>query len=186
MLEHEIKLQFADAPSARQAVASIGGRIVQPRRLIDDHLFDSADARLATHETTLRLRRDGERVYLTVKGPLLPGAVKTREELETPVADAATVERMLRLLEFRPVFHSQKYREEYVVDGVRLAVDEAPFGVFVEVEGAEHDIHRVCRRLGRTPADYRLESYVALWRQHCLGRGVIEPMDMTFENVANA
>jgi adenylate cyclase class 2 len=186
MLEHEIKLPFADIPSARQAVLSIGGELIHPRRLIDDQLFDSADGRMAAHGTTLRLRRDGDQAQMTVKGPILPGPVKTREEFETPVGNASVVEHMLAILGFRPVFRSQKYREEYVVDAARIAIDEAPFGVFVEIEGSESDIAWVSERLGRTPADYRLESYVALWRQHCLERGVIRPIDMTFANVTSA
>ena len=186
MLEHEIKLQFADVSAARQAVLSIGGQLVEPRRLIDDQLFDSADGRMAKQGTSLRLRRDGARVQMTVKGPVLAGPVKTREEFETPVGDASTVEQMLGMLGFRAVFRSQKYREEYAVDAARIAIDEAPFGVFVEIEGSEADIHQVSGRLGRSPADYRLESYMALWRQHCLERGVTRSMDMTFANMTSA
>jgi adenylate cyclase class 2 len=186
MLEQEIKLAFADVIDARAAVASTAARLVEPRRLIDDLLFDTSDGRIARTGASLRLRSDRDRVWLTAKGPVLPGPVKTREEFETPVGDAVTVEAMLRVLGFRPVFRSQKYREEYTLDAVRLSLDEAPFGVFLEVEGPERDIHRVSALLGRTPADYRRESYMALWRQHCLGRGVTQPLDMTFANVVDA
>lgn len=182
MVEHEIKLSFASADAAREAVRATGARLVVPRRLVDDQLFDTADAAIARSGTSLRLRRDGASVRLTVKGPLLGGPVKSREERETPVSDADTVERMLAMLGYRPVLRAEKYREEYALDAVHLAVDEAPFGAFVEIEGAAPEIAKAAALLGRTPEDYRLESYVALWRQHCRERGVTRPLDMTFAN----
>jgi adenylate cyclase class 2 len=183
MIEREIKLRFSDVESARAAVVRAGGRLIHPRRLIDDRLFDSADGRMVKQGTSLRLRRDGGQLRLTVKGPPLPGPVKSREEFETTVADEDTVERMLAILGYVPVFRSQKYREDHAVGDVHVSIDEPPFGVFLEVEGPEAEIHRVSRLLGRTPADYRLESYMALWRQHCLERG-LQPADMTFANAA--
>jgi adenylate cyclase class 2 len=91
---------------------------------------------------------------------------------------------MFAVLGFRSTFRAQKYREEYAVSGARVAIDETPFGVFVEVEGTEVEIERVARLLGRTADDYCLDSYVALWRRHCLDRGEFHPVDMTFERVA--
>jgi adenylate cyclase class 2 len=184
MLEQEIKLQFPNLESARAAVAAAGGCLTVPRRLIDDQLFDTPDGRLGRAGTALRLRRDHDRAVLTVKGPVLPGPVKSREELETSIGDATIAEAMLTALGFQPYFRSQKFREEYTIGSTHLTVDEAPVGVFVEVEGTPEGISRVSVLLGRTPADYRLESYMELWRRRCSDSGVTEPADMLFGDSA--
>lgn len=52
-----------------------------------------------------------------------------------------------------------------------MVIDETPFGVFLEIEAPAARIAQVAAALGRTPADYRLESYVSLWRRWCDAHG---------------
>lgn len=181
MVEQEIKLPFDSVSGAREAVLAAGSILATPRRLIDDRLFDTADGRLGRMGSALRVRRDGDRAFVTVKGPVQPGPHKSREELETVVGDAAVLEAMLASIGFHPVFRSQKFREDYVLGDARLTVDEAPVGVFVEIEGPAEAIARASRLLGRTPADYLVESYPALWRRWCAERG-LAPRDMVFDD----
>jgi adenylate cyclase class 2 len=181
MLEQEVKLEFETLEAARAAVADAGGRLVVPRRLIDDQLFDTADGRLSRSGTALRLRRDHDRGVLTVKGPVLPGPVKAREELETSIGDARIAEAMLTALGFQPFFRSQKYREEYTVGTTHVTVDEAPVGVFVEVEGTPDEISVATTLLGRTSKDYSLDSYMGLWRRRCREQGIPGAADMLFD-----
>jgi adenylate cyclase class 2 len=183
MLEQEVKLQFDSLPLARAAVVAAGARLMTERRLIDDQLFDTPDGRLGRAGTALRVRRDGDRAILTVKGPVIPGPVKSREELETSIGDAATAEAMLTTVGFTPFFRAQKYREEYSLGAAHVAVDETPAGVYVEIEGTPAAIAHVTHLLGRTTADYRLESYMSLWRRRCQEQNVSYP-DMVFERAA--
>ncbi len=119
----------------------------------------SADARL-------RLRREGARSFLTFKGPVQPGPMKLREELETAVTDADVLQRVLEHLELRVWFRYQKYREEFALDGVVVAIDETPIGTFVELEGTEAGITAAAAALGRTTADYILDSYCGLFMRY--------------------
>jgi adenylate cyclase class 2 len=105
--------------------------------------------------------------------------VKSREELETTVGDAATLMALLAALGYQPFFCSEKYREEYALDQATVTVDETPFGVFVEIEATPETIAHIAARLGRTPADYLLESYPALWRRWCEVHG-LGMRDMVF------
>src|SRR5687768_1506548 len=122
MLEQEVKLQFDHVEAARQALHTAGGRLVVSRRLIEDRLFDSTGAELHGSGRALRVRRDREAAYLTFKGPVQPGVVKTREELETAIGDASTIESVLAALGFHPIFRSQKYREEYQLGEAKLTI----------------------------------------------------------------
>jgi hypothetical protein len=62
-----------------------------------------------------------------------------------------------------------------------VAVDETPVGTFVEIEGGAAAITAMTRALGRTPADYLLDSYRGLYLQHCQVTG--QPAaDMLFDH----
>lgn len=167
MIEQEVKLQFPDVEAARRAVLAAGSRLVLPSRLIEDRLFDTVDLYLRRSGKTLRVRHDGSDAFITFKGPLQPGVVKSREELETRVGDAAIAESVLRGLGYHQVFRAQKHREEYTLERAHLTIDRAPVGIFVEIEATPERIEEVTRLLGRTPSDYLLESYPMLWRQWC-------------------
>jgi adenylate cyclase class 2 len=166
MLEREIKLRFATAREAREAVLGLGASLVRERRFQDDALFDNEREELRERRCALRLRREHARNYLTFKGPVQPGPMKLREELETAVADADALQRVLEHLGLRVWFRYQKYREEYALDGVVAAIDETPIGTFVELEGTEAGITAAAAALGRTTADYILESYCGLFMRY--------------------
>ena len=166
MLEREVKLRFGTAAEARKAVVALGATAVRARRLQDDALFDNEREDLRQQRCALRLRREDTRSYLTFKGPVQPGPMKLREDLETAVADASVLEQVLERLGLRAWFRYQKYREEFALDGVVVAVDETPIGTFVELEGAEAGIAAAAAALGRTTADYILDSYYGLFMKY--------------------
>jgi len=149
------------------------------RRLLTDALFDTADQQLRQRGCGFRIRRDQSRTILTFKGPVQPGAVKSREEIETTIADQERGEAIIDRLGYRPWFRAEKYREEYALASTCVAIDDTPIGVFVEIEGEPATIGTVARLLGRTERDYRLESYVQLYFDSCRAKGVL-PGNMTF------
>lgn len=182
-LEQEIKLAYPDVEAARQAVTTAGGRLVVSRRLLDDRFFDTHDLKLRRAGEVLRIRQDGTHAVLTWKGPSQRGEVKTREEIETGCGDADTLASVLGALGYVPHFRSQKYREEYAIDTATVTIDEAPVGVFIEIEATPPVIAGVAARLGRSASDYELASYASLWRRWLETRGA--PFrDMVFDEHA--
>ncbi|HVC18484.1 MAG TPA: CYTH domain-containing protein [Vicinamibacterales bacterium] len=180
MLEREVKLRFADPEQARAAVRAAGATPLRGRRLQEDCLLDTADERLRRRRCVLRVRLESGKSLLTFKGPVEPSPMKLREELETVVGDGLLLLQMLAELGFHVWFRYQKYREEFSREGVIVAVDETPVGVFVELEGDERLIAETATALGRSAADYVVDSYRTLFVQDCRARGV-EPTDMVFE-----
>ena len=179
-LEREIKLWFESPDHARTAIASTGASLVRERRLQVDALFDTDDGRLRSARCTLRVRIEPAGCFVTFKGPPQPSLMKLREELETPIGDAATTMLMLERLGFRVWFRYEKYREEFAALETLLAVDETPVGTFVEIEGAEESIAAAAAALGRGPEHYIIDSYRALFVRHCTDRG-LPAGDMIFE-----
>jgi adenylate cyclase class 2 len=180
-LEREVKLRFDDVERARAAILAAGATPLRGRRLQEDCLLDTADETLRVRQSVLRVRMESGNSLLTFKGPVQPSPVKVREELETVVGDGPLLLRVFEELGFRVWFRYQKYREEFALDDVIVALDETPVGVFIEIEGGERGIAAMAEALGRGPSDYLLESYRGLFVRHCQERG-LPVTDMVFDD----
>jgi adenylate cyclase, class 2 len=179
-VEREIKLQFASAAEAREAILQTSATLLRGRRLQEDCLVDTADEMLRGRRSVLRVRSDQGRSLLTYKGPVQPSPFKLREERETVVGDGDTLLYIIRQLGYVVWFRYQKYREEFGALDAILALDETPIGTFVEIEGSEQAIASLTFALGRSPADYIIDSYRGLYVKHCTAAG--KPLgDMVFE-----
>ena len=179
ILEREVKLRFDSVAAARDAIRAAGGVQIRERRLQADAILDTEHATIRNSRCALRVRMEPACCFLTYKGPTQPSTMKLREELETAVADGALVLAMFERLGFRVWFRSEKYREEFSMHDVVIAIDDTPVGAFVEIEGTDEGIGRAAALLKRGPEDYIVESYRSLFVQHCLERG-LAPGDMLF------
>ena len=112
------------------------------------------------------MRSESGRSLLTFKGPVQASRMKIREEHETVVSDGDVLTRVLESLGLHVWFRYQKYREEFSAGDVTIAIDETPVGTFVEVEGGEAGVIAMTEALGRTSADFILDSYRGLFIKH--------------------
>ena len=166
MIEREVKLRFDSPEEARDAILAAGATPLRCRRLQEDALLDTEDESLRRRRCVLRIRTDGGKSLLTFKGPVQPGTMKVRDEFETIVGDGEVLQRVFEELGLHVWFRYEKYREEYAASDVTIAVDETPVGTFVEIEGGEHGILTMTEALGRSAADFILDSYRSLFIQH--------------------
>ena len=124
----------------------------------------------------LRLRRVNGRALLTFKERVpSKSPIKHQREEETEVADAAALAAILRSLEFRPALVYEKRRTRWHIGKAEIALDELPFGLFMEIEGAEKEIAGVEKLLEAAAMPAVMETYPALTAR--LGQkrgGVIE------------
>lgn len=166
-LEVEVKVALetgADEIDAR--LRAVGARRVEGPRLEDDRLFDTEDRDLRADDRLLRLRRRGDRAWLTSKGPArADGELKVREEHETEVHDLEATTRILRGLGLVPVVRYQKVRARYRLDDVEICVDRTPAGNFLELEGGGPSIRRVAARLGIEEKRFDRRDYLRIWRE---------------------
>ena len=180
-LEREVKLRFGSVDEARAAVQAAGAASLRCRRLQEDALLDDAQETLRRRRCVLRVRVESGRSLLTFKGPVQPSPMKLREEIETVVGDGEMMLRCFEQLGYAVWFRYQKYREEYALSDVIVAIDETPVGVFVEIEGNERGILEATRALGRGPEDFVLDSYRSLFMEHRRAHG-LPATDMLFED----
>jgi len=166
MIEREVKLRFDSPDAAREAILAAGATPLRSRRLQEDALLDTEDESLRRRRCVLRVRSESGKSLLTFKGPVLPGSMKVRDEYETVIGDGEVLQRVLEELGLHVWFRYEKYREEYAAEDVTIAVDETPVGTFVEIEGGEQGILTMTTALGRSPAEFVLDSYRGLFIKH--------------------
>lgn len=142
MLEIEAKYPLTDAAAFESRLQALGARLIEQRRDAD-HYFNAPDRDFAVTDEAFRVRRIGERTFLTWKGPKFDRETKSRPEIEVPVADGpAAANDLLRLVEnlgYRPVAVVCKGRKVYELarEGFNLhcSVDDVDqVGLFAEVE----------------------------------------------------
>ncbi|MCI0524891.1 MAG: class IV adenylate cyclase [Acidobacteria bacterium] len=184
--EIEVKLRFKGLDAF--ARAGIVLEVETPRHFEDNWLLDSPDQYLGERAAILRVRSAAGRGTITFKGEASNDApasqFKKRVEIETAIDDPESAVAILERLGYRIWFRYQKYRTVYratLPDGstLSLMIDETPTGDFAELEGEEDVIARAVELLGVTPAEYILESYLAIQAELCRRQG--KPLeDMIF------
>ncbi|MGH9357213.1 MAG: class IV adenylate cyclase [Terriglobia bacterium] len=167
--EVEVKLKVSDPRALRRRLKQLGFERLTPRLRERNSLFDFPDSRLGRDRCAVRLRLAGRTALLTYKGPRVQSArYKVREEIETGVADARRLRKILRRLGLREVLRYDKHRTTYAPPASssrRLGVltyDETPVGNYIELEGAPRWIDATAEALGYHHKDYITASYISL------------------------
>ncbi len=141
---------------------------VSSRHFEDNHLLDFPDRRLGSRGCLLRVRLAGEQNILTFKGPPLPKVIfKIREEIEVGLDDSAAALHIFQQIGMQIGFRYQKYRREYLLDGVHVAVDETPIGNFAEFEGTQDAIRNLASRMEIPESEFLRLSYYSLYLEYC-------------------
>ena len=142
MLEVEVKYAGADFAALERQLRHWGASEAEPRTDAD-HYFNAPDRDFAATDEALRLRRIGERNFLTYKGPKRDTQTKTRTEVEVSLAPGDTAAddfaRLLIHLGYRPVAVVRKARRLFHLrrGGFALEVtldDVEGVGRFAELE----------------------------------------------------
>ncbi len=168
-VEIEAKLPVPSLDPVRRALADQSatplGRVLEK-----NHIFDSADGRLRAAGSALRLRvatpaeGGAPTTVLTFKGPVEPGRLKRRQEVEVAVSDAGLALELLAAVGFVESLVYTKRRESYRLGDCRIELDEVPdLGCFVEIEGPDESaISRVQDLIGLAGVAHQPRSYVAM------------------------
>lgn len=176
-LEVEQKFPVENRMELMGALASLGCRWKTP--LLQADLYFAHPARnFKETDEALRLRRSGEEVVITYKGPKLDATTKTRRELELPIAGGAhgfdQYRELLEVLGFRPVLEVCKSRLPGIVPwqghDVHVALDDVEgldsyaeleiLAVPEQVEAAKGVLATLSQKLGLVGNERR--SYLEL------------------------
>ncbi len=184
--EIEVKFRVEDAAALQERLAGAGFREETPRTFERNVLYDTADRRLRSQQSILRVRKYGEKWVVTHKclpRDNDPGARhKHREETETAVADGEAIGQIFEQLGYAPAFVYEKWRSEYADGTGHCVVDETPIGIYAELEGPPEWIDATGRRLGVDPSQFMTLSYGRLFEQWQRKTGS-SAKNLTFEEI---
>ena len=186
-VETEVKIELSDADEFRRELRLLNATLLSGRHFEDNFVLDFPDGRLRSQSCLLRVRKTKGEESVTFKGPPQPSALfKSREEVETQVADSDTMLRLFEHLGMTVWFRYQKFREEYSIPAgagpeevVKVALDSTPIGEYAELEGSEGGIREIAEKLGLSQSRFLRESYYGLYVQFCRQNGA-SPKHMVF------
>ena len=100
-----------------------------------DMFFNAPHRDFAVTDEALRIRKQGDKAYLTYKGKKMDTKSKTRKEVEVEVNSAEKMEDLLLSLGFRKTLEVSKTREIYHIGDAEVSIDKVDgLGDFVELE----------------------------------------------------
>jgi adenylate cyclase class 2 len=120
----------------------------------------------------LRVRRVGGRAVLTYKERYpTDSGVKCQREDETEVAQPDALIAILDALGYRPALVYEKRRATWRLGAAEVVLDELPFGLYAEIEGAEEAILAAEETLQLQDAATEHDTYPHLTQRHGAWRG---------------
>lgn len=183
MLEVEAKYRLTDQTAVEARLREWGATLVA-NHAEADHYLNAPDRDFARTDEAFRLRRIGERNFLTYKGPRQDATSKTRTEVEIPCppgdGPAEAFLTLFRHLGYRPVAVVRKRRRifEWTRDGfvMHACLDDVDgVGQFIELEiVADESRYETAREaVFRTAAELGLgQSETRSYLEQLLGRAV--------------
>ncbi len=173
-LEIEAKIKVDSHDAVRAKLAELGARSLG-RVLESNHIFDNAERTLLAGGCGLRIRicqaQEGNAppATLTYKGPIQPGPLKQREEIQVTLDAPEAGRALLQRVGFVEVLRFEKRRESWRLQDCQVELDEVPYlGCYVEIEGPdEQSVRRVQEALGLAGQDTIRRSYIALLVEYC-------------------
>lgn len=164
-IETKIKVESLDEIVVR--LTDLGGRL-ECELLQVDTFFDDAEQTLLASDCGLRLRRqvtgEGQKLFLTYKGPRQKSRFKSRPEIEIEVSDFETAAQLLTALGYRKATAFEKRRQVWRLPDCTVCLDELPLlGSFVEIEASgERPVADTLRKLQLAHPAHINESYAHL------------------------
>ena len=167
MTEIEVKILEINRESVENKLIALGAR-----KTFDDKIhaiyYDLKDSSLKNTGKALRLRREGERIMLTLKLHVRNALAKERTEHEVEVFRFEDMQKVLEGLGYIPWLEMEKHRTSYELKGIHIELDRyygqhACIPEFLELEGQDTEtIFRCAETLGFSRHDCRPWDVVEL------------------------
>ena len=164
MNETELKAYFF--PEEKEIVENIQSEIEKKinkqfftEQIVDIFLDKSRE--LKKRNCELRLRKQGEKYYLTYKGKVdTSQGYKIREELETQISDGIVLESMFKRMGYKKIREVKKERKFLNYNNCLITIDIfKKIGFVIEIEGTQHDIEKTISFFSLNRQRFKAQTY---------------------------
>ncbi|HET6892019.1 MAG TPA: class IV adenylate cyclase [Pyrinomonadaceae bacterium] len=163
-IEKKYRLTKRQRDAVLRRLPEIGAKL-QGEEFEENTLYGGPGIELGV--SVLRLRRVGGQALLTYKKRFPDSAdVKRQREDETRVDDPDAANAILDGLGYRPALIYEKRRQTWVLGRSEIAIDELPFGLFMEIEGSKKNITSAEHKIGLKDLRTEHSTYPQLARKH--------------------
>jgi adenylate cyclase class 2 len=166
-VEIEAKIAVPALPPVAARLRKIGAAFLKKVRETDLYLKGTHGHPLK-RGCGLRLRKqngpEGEKCFLTFKGPREKRRFKTRQEAEIQISDFETARKIFLGLGYVPAIVVQKTRQIWTWKNCHICLDHVPpMGCFVEVEApTEIEVEEALKQLGLQEKNHLSDGYAKL------------------------
>ncbi|MCE1255001.1 MAG: CYTH domain-containing protein, partial [Anaerolineae bacterium] len=109
-----------------------------------------------------------------------------RQEIEFEVSDFQAARHLLEALGYQMSIMYEKFRSTFQLDIVEVALDEMPYGTFIEIEGPDDASIQVAAAILRLDWSARCnESYISLFNR-LRSEQNLRAENLSFEELRNA
>jgi adenylate cyclase class 2 len=153
-IEYKGRIDFEDIEEIRDRLHKNGFSFVE-KVFQEDIYFDTARERFKKGDEALRIRKEGEKAYLTYKNKRIGKGLKAREEIEFPFSPSyvSQLSSILNKLEIYEVAILKKEREFYKKKDIVFSLDYIEgLGYFVEIEKKSSDIEKAWEEINQIKA----------------------------------
>jgi len=134
--EKELKFKLSNIDPIIEKIKELGFEELGENEQ-EDIYFDSIDNKLLKEGKALRIRKEGNRFYLTFKSKALSRKPKIRKEINMELNETQVIKlkEILKSLGYNEVLKIIKKRREFKRKDFRIAIDKVEgLGVFLEIE----------------------------------------------------
>ena len=146
MKEIEVKILEINKTQIERKLKSLGAK-----KVFDGDVYAIY---FKNKNNTIRLRKKGNKSYLTVKLKLRSKKAKVREEHEIEVSDFEITKKILELLGLKKYINQKKHRTSYKIKDTIFEIDKysgkySRIPAFLEIEGKKvNEIYKYAKLLG--------------------------------------
>lgn len=164
MKEIEVKVVVKDFKVIKKKLKELGAKKKCPKTFEKNVLFGHKKLRFK-QDWILRLRKFGKKNLLTLKTNAKgKKGFKVREEINILIEDFEKMKKIFTKLGFFEVFYYEKYREDYIYNGLNISLDKTPIGNYVELEGDYKNILDFLKKINVKIEETISISYLQLFR----------------------
>lgn len=147
--EYECKFLDINQESLKEKLEAEGAVLIYPEFKMERVCFDFADKSLREKNAWVRVRKEHNKTTVTYKTST-KDSIDGAQELEVEVSDFDQMISIFKKIGMVEKSFQETRREEWVLDGVHIMIDEWPWiPPFVEIEGEnEEKIKQTALKLG--------------------------------------